>query len=861
MANLTELEGFYDSYEVNLNERFYIPMFRMAQKVNRVSCYFSSKALALYSRGLEEFAKRPDSKYRLIISEDVSEEDFEAIQKGEEEKYDELLSARLREDLSLDQEDALSTLVELMATGVVDFRIALVKSGIFHSKWAIVEGFQGEKMLMLGSNNETAAAIEENYEEFDFRQCRPSDHHMEKFEQMWNGDKPGIIIKKPSELMWKELKKHRKTGYIVVDEKTVTPDCIYLDWVNGKITLDNRLVEPPSNYSIVYGAHIKPYVRSSDDAIVFKEGVNYIDCHNIISSVSEYCSRKEYRLVVSKSLYDMIRSQDLLLDKRRKLGISIKSHSYSILTEYTRFKEIVDSATARKLYDQQMWDAFFMYSMKKAGNFSVPGSGKTSSVLGVLAFVKKEEGVKNLLVICPLNSFDSWITEYSATLGHPPSVLDVRSYSNSNAARAALHKDYYSSDLVLINYQSLSKYADILQKHVTNSLLVFDEGHYVKGWGNQSTSAALNVSQDSTRTLILTGTPMPNSYADLYSLLNIMFPKEYNSYFRYSLSTLSNPSSDVVEDINTKIQPFYCRTSKDDLKIPPANPDITLDYESSSDELELYNRLLSLCELNPLVAIVRILQAESDPSMLMIDSVPKDIIDSFKEAIDDEEYQEKPLPLIPSLSNLKDLVNKIGITTKTRMCIDEVQKLVSQGKTVIIWCIFKKSISNLDELIRNLGIECEIVDGSVQVSERTKIINRFKSGDFPVLITNPHTLAESVSLHHVCHDTIYFEYSYNLVHLLQSKDRIHRLGLDSDQYTQHRFMAIHYPSVFDVNLENSPSLDKAIYDRLQEKDTIMKQAIESGTLEPPISSSEEDLEEIYSRMGWHFPKNKPTPRE
>lgn len=67
-------------------------------------------------------------------------------------------------------------------------------------------------------------------------------------------------------------------------------------------------------------------------------------------------------------------------------------------------------------------------------------------------------------------------------------------------------------------------------------------------------------------------------------------------------------------------------------------------------------------------------------------------------------------------------------------------------------------------------------------------MNAFKNKEFNILITNPHTLAESVSLHHVCHDAIYYEYSYNLVHLLQSKDRIHRLGLPEKQYTQYYYM-------------------------------------------------------------------------
>lgn len=59
-----------------------------------------------------------------------------------------------------------------------------------------------------------------------------------------------------------------------------------------------------------------------------------------------------------------------------------------------------------------------------------------------------------------------------------------------------------------------------------------------------------------------------------------------------------------------------------------------------------------------------------------------------------------------------------------------------------------------------------------------------------ILITNPHTLAESVSLHKKCHDAIYLEYSFNLTHMIQSRDRIHRLGLLENQYTQYYYLML-----------------------------------------------------------------------
>ena len=123
-----------------------------------------------------------------------------------------------------------------------------------------------------------------------------------------------------------------------------------------------------------------------------------------------------------------------------------------------------------------------------------------------------------------------------------------------------------------------------------------------------------------------------------------------------------------------------------------------------------------------------------------------------------------------------------------------------------------------------------------------KLIDDFKNRQFEVLITNPHTLAESVSLHMVCHDAIYFEYSFNLVHLLQSKDRIHRLGLKSNQYTQYYFLQQYYEYG-----GKEVSIGNKIYQRLKEKEVVMIEAINNDVLES-VTSYEEDLELIFGEV-------------
>ena len=103
-------------------------------------------------------------------------------------------------------------------------------------------------------------------------------------------------------------------------------------------------------------------------------------------------------------------------------------------------------------------------------------------------------------------------------------------------------------------------------------------------------------------------------------------------------------------------------------------------------------------------------------------------------------------------------------------------------------------------------------------------------------------MAESISLHKVCHDAIYFEYSYNLVHLLQSKDRIHRLGLPEGQYTQYYYLQQFYETE-----DGSWSAEEEVYNRLLEKERIMLNAIDNNLLEI-LPTSKEDLDIIFSKL-------------
>src|SRR5699024_109020 len=111
--------------------------------------------------------------------------------------------------------------------------------------------------------------------------------------------------------------------------------------------------------------------------------------------------------------------------------------------------------------------------------------------------------------------------------------------------------------------------------------------------------------------------------------------------------------------------------------------------------------------------------------------------------------------------------------------------LVSKHKRVIVWGIFVDTLEKITDSLRNNGINTELIYGGTPIDERANILSEFKkeSSSIQVLVSNPNTLGESVSLHKYVHDAVYFEYNYNLTFMLQSRDRIHRLGLKKTDET------------------------------------------------------------------------------
>ena len=117
---------------------------------------------------------------------------------------------------------------------------------------------------------------------------------------------------------------------------------------------------------------------------------------------------------------------------------------------------------------------------------------------------------------------------------------------------------------------------------------------------------------------------------------------------------------------------------------------------------------------------------------------------------------------------------------------------------------------------------------------REGIVKDFNNpaSDFKLVIVNPFTVAESISLHKACHNAIYLERSFNCAHYMQSKDRIHRYGLPQGTNTNYYYIL------------SAESIDETIDVRLKDKEARMLQIIESMPIPLFQNTTEEGDEDI-----------------
>ena len=852
-------------YSSHLVDKFYNPLLREADLYQRVSGYFSTSGIDLYSASLEELAKH-GGNVEFIISKEISKEDYSKIKAGYNlfEALKPLNLAERNERLTSKTQQQLGNLAFMIAMGRARIKIALTNSGLFHDKFGIIASGT-EKVFFNGSANETKNGMQLNYESISVDTSWDISKNVqyrinanqERFKRLWNNEEDGVEVIEVSKIAYEEIAKYQSQSNInTIDQLDDSEnafdqykDSIIFKFINGTVVrVDNTKSQfTQSDRKLKPGHDLTKFFEEDNNTI--KQSTTYKDVERIINITQERAAKQNIDVIVSKAVSEYLLQQQYSMEQYKILGNIFKEALDDFPIDkkafYKEFSESIQAEVSRPLYEIHLRAAYFMYEMSRAANFSVPGSGKTAMVLGVFAYLNREsvsnnEKINRLLVISPLNAFESWKSEFTAVFGNKKKLTSIDSQTSSDF-EYDLSVNWGISNLVLVNYESLGKYLTKLNQNIdTHTMLVFDEVHRVKNPQGTRAETALALSKTPKFKYVLTGTPIPNTYRDIYNFLHILYGNEYNSYFGWDVSFLSKPKRKQIDEINSKLYPFFWRINKKDLNVPVAEKDCIVAVEPSLEQQSLAE-FIYLNEKSSLAILIRLIQASTNPSLvnkaidygeLMTYDDEGGLYSISKKRFDSLLYGNDTSTSEDFYTNLD--VENIS-SPKFDKGINLVETLIKEGKKVLVWGIFVDTLYKITNTLRSKGIKVNLVYGKTDKLERTNLINEFKNGDIQVLVSNPQTLGESISLHQTVHDAVYFEYNFNLTFMLQSRDRIHRLGLKENQYTRYYYLQT-------VSDYSSPGyIDKKIYNRLKDKERQMYEAIDNKNLS--IEYDEDEIQE------------------
>lgn len=516
-------------------------------------------------------------------------------------------------------------------------------------------------------------------------------------------------------------------------------------------------------------------------------------------------------------------------------------------SELTDFMDCLKQDTfVRTLKPFQILSAYHLAFSHNACNFSVPGAGKTSTVLAAYAYLVNKSEINKLLVVGPLASFLAWKKEYLFCFGNSPKVLEIMGSTPESRIENALIRSNTDLDIVLVSYGSVNRYLDEISFFLRNNkvMVVLDEAHRIKNVedGVQS-NATLQLSPLARSRAVLTGTPAPNSYVDLFNLYKFIWPA--HNVIGFSIPQLANMSKHEgdsrVSELVSRISPFYIRIKKSDLGLPEPEfcpPDIV---EMSPIQETIYEAIANMAvgrledssqnAANRLSAIIRLRQAATNPALLSHGL--EDYYDELDEFI--------PRIALDSNLNVSDDILKLIYSYKEneipRKFVEAgkiAKNILSEGGQLVIWCEFVGTCDDLSAYLCSIGIENRILYGKTDFTVRESIINEFTDRDTPstfnVIIANPHAVGESISLHATCHNALYLEQSFNAGTYMQSKDRIHRVGLLESDITRYYFV------------HSSNTIDGVVFERVNKKEKKMLELIESQEI-PLIANNQDFMED------------------
>ncbi|HEY2224673.1 DEAD/DEAH box helicase [Actinomycetospora sp.] len=349
------------------------------------------------------------------------------------------------------------------------------------------------------------------------------------------------------------------------------------------------------------------------------------------------------------------------------------------------------------------------------------GLGKTLQVLALEAHERcRDDGgsapdddrpSRPTLLVAPTSVVGTWQREAARFVPD----LRVAVHHGAGRARGDLATMLGDADLVVTSYGTLTRDVSELSRHSWHRL-VLDEAQLVKN--NRSRAARAVRTIDAGHRLALTGTPMENRLAELWSIMDAVNPGLLGTVTafrdRYAVPIERHGRSDVAKRLQTAVRPFLLRRVKTDPAVVDDLP----------DKIETIERCLLTAEQASLYQVV---------------------VDEMTETLHDLETAgkagiERRGRVLAALTKLKQVCNHpalllhdgsaLGRRSGKLARVEEiVAEILAAGEKALLFTQFTEFGDMLaPHLAARFGVEVLWLHGGTSRRARDRMVEEFQSG-------------------------------------------------------------------------------------------------------------------------------------
>lgn len=374
------------------------------------------------------------------------------------------------------------------------------------------------------------------------------------------------------------------------------------------------------------------------------------------------------------------------------------------------------------------------------------GLGKT---LQVIALLDSKVSGKTSIVICPASLIYNWedeIHRFSKT-------LKCKCICGNAKQRAQEIASYSQYDVLLTSYDYIRRDIELYEA-MTFYYVILDEAQYIK---NQKTRNALCVKKlKAEHKLALTGTPIENSLAELWSIFDFLMPDYLFNYHyfqaHYESEIVKNHNEEVQQKLKKLVAPFVLRRNKKEvLRELPDKIEQNYIIDFSEEENKLY--VAHLAQVNRELS-----------QMVNMQSTDK-------------------ITILAMLTKLRQLCCEPRLvfenihepSSKLKACIHLIQTLKENKQKVLLFSSFTSMLELIADELYKEGISYYILTGATNKEERRELVERFQNDSTTVFLISLKAGGTGLNLTSA-EAVIHYDPWWNQSAQNQATDRAYRIG-------------------------------------------------------------------------------------